>query len=103
MLEPARDNRNDDASDYDKYCTYAYPTIVTVVTDASDHRRRLLSRERGGLKAVTCAAVIASLLVNDDLRRGLAQFKLVTHFLKARSKRFNLLLLLHKLRLKVLR
>jgi len=37
------------------------------------------------------------------LRRGFAQFKLVTHFLKARSKRFNLLLLLHKLRLKVLR
>ena len=55
VREPARDNRNDDASDYDKYCAYAY---VTVVTDASDHRRRLLSRERDGLKAVTCAAVI---------------------------------------------
>ena len=36
---------------------------------------------------------------NDDLRRGFAQFKLVTHFLKARSKRFNLLLLFHKLQL----
>ena len=56
VREPARDNRNDDASDYDKYCAYA--SVVTVVTDASDHRRRLLSRERDGLKAVTCAAVI---------------------------------------------
>ena len=58
VREPTRDNRNDDASDYDKYCAYAYATVVTVVTDASDHRRRLLSRERGGLKAVMCAAVI---------------------------------------------
>jgi hypothetical protein len=58
VREPTRDNRNDDASDYDKYCACAYATGVTVVTDASDHRRRLLSRERGGSKAVTCAAVI---------------------------------------------
>src|ERR1700745_1850144 len=58
VREPARDNRNDDASDYDKYCDYAYATVVTVATDASDQRRRLLSRERDGLKAVTWAAVI---------------------------------------------
>jgi len=58
VREPARDNRNDDAPDYDKYWAYAHVTVVTVVTDASDHRRQLLSRERGGLKAVTCAAVI---------------------------------------------
>jgi hypothetical protein len=43
VREPARDNRNDDASDYDKYCAYA--TGVTVVTDASDHRRRRLLSE----------------------------------------------------------
>ena len=47
VREPTRDNRNNDASDYDKYCAYA--SVVTVVTDASDHRRRLLSRERGAL------------------------------------------------------
>jgi hypothetical protein len=58
VREPARDNRNDDASDYDKYFAYTYVTVVTVVTDASDNRRRLLSREQDGLKAVTCAAVI---------------------------------------------
>ena len=58
MREPARDNRNDDASDYDKYCGYAYATVVTVVTNATDYRRRLLSPEQDELKAVTCAAVI---------------------------------------------
>ena len=73
MREPARDNRNDDASDYDKYCAYAYATVTTVTTVAtvatgatvatvhgSDHRRRPLSRHRGGSKAVTCTAVIRS-------------------------------------------
>jgi hypothetical protein len=57
VREPARDNRNDDASDYDKYCAYAYAAVATVATVAtvhgSDHRRRPLSRQRGGSKAVT--------------------------------------------------
>jgi hypothetical protein len=48
VREPARDNRNDDASDYDKYCAYAYATVATV--HGSDHRRRPISRQRGGLK-----------------------------------------------------
>ena len=78
MREPARDNRHDDASDYDKCCAYAYATVVTVVTGAYvharvatvatvatiatvhgwEHRRRPISRQRGGSKAVTCAALI---------------------------------------------
>jgi hypothetical protein len=59
VREPARDNRNDDASGYDKYGAYAHATVATVATvHGSDHRRRLLNRERDGLKAVTCAAAI---------------------------------------------
>ena len=59
VREPARGNRSDDASDYDKYCGYACATVATVATvHVSDHRRRPISRRRGGLKAVTCAAVI---------------------------------------------
>jgi hypothetical protein len=50
MREPASDSRNDDASDYDKYCAYVYATVVTVVTDASNHREHLLSRERDGFE-----------------------------------------------------
>jgi hypothetical protein len=50
VREPARDNRNDDASDYDKYCAYAH---ATVATDGSDHRRRLLSRERAQIRLRT--------------------------------------------------
>ena len=61
MREPARDNPNDDASDYDKCGAYAHVTVATVTTvHGSDHRRRLLSRHRGGSKAVTCTAVIRS-------------------------------------------
>ena len=41
------------------------------------------------------------LIVEDDSRRSLAQFKLVAHFLQSRSKRLNLLLLLRSLGLKV--
>jgi hypothetical protein len=62
VREPARDNRSDDASDYDKY-GYARATVATAVATVatvhvSDHRRRPISRRRDGLKAVTCAAVI---------------------------------------------
>src|SRR5260370_13376835 len=38
--------------------TSVFSTVATVFTDVSDHRQHLLSRERGGSKAVTCAAVI---------------------------------------------
>jgi hypothetical protein len=51
VRKPARDDRNNDTSGYDKYGSYAYvtvATVATVATDGSDHRRRLLSRERGG-------------------------------------------------------
>ena len=65
VREPARDNRNDDASDYDKCGAYAVATVAAVAAVAtvatvhgSDHRRRPISRQRGGSKAVTCAAVI---------------------------------------------
>ena len=65
VREPTRDNRNDDASDYGKYGAYAHATVGTVATVATVatvpgwfHRRRLLSRQRGGSKAVTWAAVI---------------------------------------------
>ena len=65
VREPARDNRNDVASDYDKYGAYVHATVTTVTTVAtvatvhgSDYRRRPLSRQRDGLKAVTCTAVI---------------------------------------------
>src|SRR4029077_368586 len=53
VREPARDNRNDDASDYDKCGAYAHVTVATVFTDVSAHRQHLLSRERAGSKAVT--------------------------------------------------
>ena len=29
VREPARDNRNDDASDYEKYCAYAHVTVAS--------------------------------------------------------------------------
>ena len=66
VREPARDNRSDDTSDYDKYGGYAHATVATVATavatvatvHVSDHRRRPISRQRGGSKAVTCTAVI---------------------------------------------
>ena len=66
VREPARDNRNDVASDYDKYGAYARATVATVATavatvatvHVSDYRRRPISRRRGGSKAVTCTAVI---------------------------------------------
>jgi hypothetical protein len=63
VREPARDNRSDDASDYDKYGGYARATVATAVATVatvhvSDHRRRPISRRRDGLKAVTCTAVI---------------------------------------------
>jgi len=58
VRKPARDDRNGDTSGYDKYGSYAYVTVATVATNGSDHRRSLLSRERGGSKAVTCTAVI---------------------------------------------
>ena len=59
VREPARDNRNDVASNYDKYCAYAHAPVVTVATvHGSDYRRRPISRQRDGLKAVTCTAVI---------------------------------------------
>jgi hypothetical protein len=68
VREPARDNRNDDASDYDKCGAYAHASVArvaavaTVATVATvhgwEHRRRPISRQRSGSKAVTCAAVI---------------------------------------------
>ena len=68
MREPARDNRNDDASDYDKCAAYAHAAVAAVATVATDatvatvhgweHRRRPISRQRGVSKAVTCAALI---------------------------------------------
>jgi hypothetical protein len=66
VREPARDNRNDVASDYDKYGAYAHAAVITVATavatvatvHGSDYRRRPLSRQQGGSKAVTCTAVI---------------------------------------------
>jgi hypothetical protein len=42
----------------------------------------------------------ALFIVKNGLRCGLAHFKLRAHFLQARSKRFNLLLLARKLGLK---
>jgi len=70
VRDPARDNPNDDASDYDKCGAYADATVATVATVAtaaavstvhgSEHRRRPLGRQRGGSKAVTCTAVIRS-------------------------------------------
>jgi hypothetical protein len=39
--------------------------------------------------SVTLFTPTALLIVPDYLRRGFAQFKLVAHFLEARSKRFN--------------
>ena len=44
----------------------------------------------------------ASLVVQNRLRRRLVHFKLCTHLLQSRSKRFNLLLLFRELGLKVL-
>jgi hypothetical protein len=62
VREPARDNRNDDASDYDQCSVYVHTTVATVATVATvhgwEHRRRPISRQRSGSKAVTCAAVI---------------------------------------------
>jgi hypothetical protein len=59
VREPARDNRNNDASGYDKHGAYARATVATVTTvHGSDHRRRPISRQRGGSKSVTCTAVI---------------------------------------------
>jgi len=50
----------------------------------------------GGLRAHaphSGAATISLRIVADDLRRGFTQFDLVAHFLEARNKCFNLLLL----------
>ena len=65
VREPARDNPNNDASDYDKYCVNAHATVARVAAVATvatvhgwEHRRRPISRQRSGSKAVTCAAVI---------------------------------------------
>ena len=65
VREPARDNRNDDASDYDKCGAYSHATVAAVATVAtvatvhgSGHRRRPITRQRGGSKGVTCTAVI---------------------------------------------
>ena len=69
VREPARDNRNDDATGYDKYGAYVHATVGTVATvgrvstvfaGASDYRQHLLSRVRRGSNAVTCTAVIRS-------------------------------------------
>ena len=52
VREPARDNRNDDASDYDKCGGYAHAAVGTVATVTTVHgweyRRRPISRQRQG-------------------------------------------------------
>jgi hypothetical protein len=64
VREPARDNRNDDATGYDKYGAYVHVTVATVgrvstvFAGAWDYRQHLLSRVRRGSHAVTCTAVI---------------------------------------------